>query len=159
MLKTWQYLVAMVLGLSCVAMALVLVHTARGNQKLQEQLMAQQQAVQVEVNRGQASRQVGENVLRDIGVSALTNMTMRQLLQRNGYNIVQNLPDLSGTNAVTGGTNAVPAATNAAAPASTTLAPIPAPAAPAPAPAVAPAPVSVTSEPVTIPTNEAPKKP
>lgn len=85
-MKTWQYLVTVVLGAACLILALLLYKTGKSAQSLQLDLQRQQ----MEVNSGllsQRGQQLGNSILQDMVVVAANNQRMHKLLGENGYNI------------------------------------------------------------------------
>jgi hypothetical protein len=85
-MKTWQYLVTVVLGATCLVLALMLWKTGKSAQNLQLDLQRQQ----MEVNNGllsQRGQQLGNSILQDMVVSSANNQRMHKLLGENGYNI------------------------------------------------------------------------
>ncbi len=85
-MKTWQYLVTVVLGVACLVLALLVIKTGKTTQRLQLDLQRQQS----EVNSGllsQRGQQLGNSILQDLVVAAANNQRMHKLLGENGYNI------------------------------------------------------------------------
>ena len=79
-MKDWEYNVSLVLGVASLVLVVWLISASRGNEKLQEQLRDQQ----VEIDRGNASRQVGGKIIQDMVGSAQTNQNMRAALEKFG---------------------------------------------------------------------------
>jgi hypothetical protein len=85
-MKTWQYLVTVILGAACLVLALLVIKTGKASQGLQLDLQRQQS----EVNNGllsQRGQQLGNSILQDMVVSAANNQRVHKLLGENGYNI------------------------------------------------------------------------
>ena len=85
-MKTWQYLVSVVLGAACLILALAAYKTGKANQTLQNEL----QQSQTEISRGllsQQGQQLGNAILQDMVTVAAGNTRVHKLLGDNGYNI------------------------------------------------------------------------
>ena len=85
-MNRWQFLTTTGLGLVCLVLSIATIVSGRANQNLQAQLQAQQ----VEINKGTGSQQVGTNLLRDIATAATKNDKLRELLKRNGFTLTEN---------------------------------------------------------------------
>jgi len=92
MMKDWEYNVAMILSVVCLVMAIWVIGTGRSNEKLQAKLQAQQ----VEIDRGNVSRQVGNRIVQDMVAAGATNREMRAVLQKYGMT-PQTVPAVSGS--------------------------------------------------------------
>jgi signal transduction histidine kinase len=84
-MKRWQSIIALILGLICVALSALGVVGGIVNQKLQAQLQQQQ----LEINKGEYAQQVGTNVIREVASKALKNDNLRKLLMRNGFTVTE----------------------------------------------------------------------
>ena len=81
--KRWQFILLLIIGLSCFCLALVSIVFARQNQQLQAEVQAQQALI----NKGALSQQIGANLLREMAAIAQTDEPMKQLLRDKGYNL------------------------------------------------------------------------
>ena len=82
-MKSLQYYITLALGVICLALSITTIVLGRSNNSLQ----LQQQQQQAEINRGQASMQVGQNILRDLAELSLKNEKIKQVLANNGYTV------------------------------------------------------------------------
>lgn len=82
-MNRWQFRLACLVSATCLVLALAVVWIGRSGNQLQAQLQAQQD----EINRGVMSERVGGNILRDMATAAVGNARMRDLLARNGYSL------------------------------------------------------------------------
>ena len=82
----WQLLTATVLAFVCVALSVSAVISGKANQNLQAEVQAQQ----TEINKGTMGQQIGTNLLRDIAVAAAKDNQLRDLLTRNGFTLTEN---------------------------------------------------------------------
>jgi signal transduction histidine kinase len=85
-MKRWEFSALFVIGIVCFCLTLICIVFARQNQKLQAEVQAQQ----VVINKGTLSKQIGINLLREMGNVAQTDEKMKQLLQENGYSLSAN---------------------------------------------------------------------
>lgn len=106
-MKLWQYAIALLLGLSCLGLAIALVLAGKDARRLQAELQAQQGQIQSGVLGPQGQQVVG-SVLQDLANASITNVALRQLLARHGYS-VQAPAETAATNARV----AIPNLTNA----------------------------------------------
>lgn len=82
-MKRWQFLLLTVVAVVCLCLTIVSIVFARQNQKLQNEVQAQQTTI----NKGALSQQVGANLLRQMAAAAQSDDKMKQLLRDNGYNL------------------------------------------------------------------------
>ena len=82
-MKRWQFLLLMVIAVTCLLLSLITIVFARQNRKLQEAIQGQQSII----NKGALSQQIGTNLLREMATAAPTDERIRQLLQVNGFNL------------------------------------------------------------------------
>lgn len=82
----WQYVVGIILGLITVGLSAALIVSSKTNQDLQAQLQAQQ----IEINKGIQSQQIATNLVRDIAAGAGKNEKLRDLLMRHGFTFKEN---------------------------------------------------------------------
>jgi hypothetical protein len=115
-MKKLIWLIATLLASACLALAVMTVRTSRSNvQKQRELAEAQTQiaqirdAVQNEVRSLQGTEQLSQNVLKDLGNSALTNAAIRAMLAKNGYTLSSNAPPANASAVPVVSTTAVPA--------------------------------------------------
>jgi hypothetical protein len=85
-MKMWQFIIALILGLTCAGLSAFGIITGITNQNLQGQLQQQQ----LEISRGNLSQQVGTNLVREIASKASTDAALRDLLTRNGFVLNEN---------------------------------------------------------------------
>ncbi len=86
MMKPIQFYILIGLGAGCLILSIVGIALANSNQKLQAELQSQQ----VEINRGNASQQVGSNIIRDIASVAGSSQALRDVLTRAGFTLKVN---------------------------------------------------------------------
>jgi len=82
-MKVPQFYVTLALGTLCLALSITSIVLGKNNNALQ----LQQQKQQEEINRGNMSVQVGQNLLRDMAELSLKNDKIKQVLARNGYTV------------------------------------------------------------------------
>ena len=85
-MKIWQMFTLLLLGIACLGLSIATVATSWANQRLQQELQAQQ----IQINSGilgQRGQQLSSSIMQDMGNVALTNENMRQLLAVHGYNV------------------------------------------------------------------------
>ena len=82
-MKALQFFITLALGVLCLALSITTITLGKSNNALQ----LRQQQQQAEINRGNMSIQVGQNILRDMGELSLKNDKIKQVLARNGYTV------------------------------------------------------------------------
>ena len=82
-MKAPQFYLTLVLGVLCLALSITVIVLGSTNTKLQ----LQQQKQQEEINRGNMSAQVGQNMLRDLAELSLKNDKIKQVLAHSGYTV------------------------------------------------------------------------
>ena len=82
-MKVPQFYVTLALGTLCLALSITSIVLGKNNTALQ----MQQQKQQEEINRGNMSIQVGQNLLRDMAEVSLKNEKIKQVLAHNGYTV------------------------------------------------------------------------
>ena len=82
-MKPFQFYTTMALGALCLALSITTIVLGKSNNNLQ----SRQQQQQAEINRGNMSAQVGQNILRDMAEVSLKNDKIKQVLARNGYTV------------------------------------------------------------------------
>lgn len=82
-MKVPQFYVTLALGALCLALSITTIVLGNKNNYLQ----MQQQKQQEEINRGNMSIQVGQNLLKDMAELSLKNEKIKQVLARNGYTV------------------------------------------------------------------------
>ena len=80
-MKDWEYNVALVMSIICLILAVWIIGAGRANEKLQARLQAQQ----VDIERGNVSRQVGNRIIQDMIVASSTNREMKTILEKYGF--------------------------------------------------------------------------
>jgi len=69
------------LSILCLILSVWIIAAGRTNERLQQQLQNQQ----AEIDRGNAGRQIGSSILRDMIAASATNREMRAVLEKNGF--------------------------------------------------------------------------
>lgn len=87
-MKPAQYYILVALGALCLILSVFSVALAQSNQRLQAQL----QSLQQEVQRGNVSQQIGNNVVNDLGSLATTNPKVKEFLAKHGFNLAAPSP-------------------------------------------------------------------
>ena len=82
-MKPFQFYTTLALGALCLVLSITAIILGKTNNNLQQQ----QQAQQEEINRGNMSMQVGQNMLRDMAEISLKNDKIKQVLAQNGYTV------------------------------------------------------------------------
>jgi hypothetical protein len=85
-MKSWQFIIALIVGFVCAGLSAFGIVTGITNQNLQGQLQQQQ----LEISRGNFSQQVGTNLVREIATKASTDAALKDLLTRNGFVLNEN---------------------------------------------------------------------
>lgn len=97
-MKSWQFFVALLLGVVCVALSVATVATARSNQLLQREIQNRQNRLSAGI-LGPQSQQITTSLLQDMAALAVRSAGLRNLLAKHGYNI--SVPEKpAATNAV-----------------------------------------------------------
>jgi cell division protein YceG involved in septum cleavage len=82
-MKPTQFYIGVALGVACLVLSIASVAMGQFNQRLQTEAQTQQ----MEINKGNTSQQIGTNLLREMGQSAVKNEKMKAVLSRNGFNV------------------------------------------------------------------------
>ena len=85
-MKALHFYITLALGAICLALSLTTVVLGRSNNSLQ--VLQQQQ--QAEINKGNLSMQVGQNLLRGMAEPSLKNEKIKQVLTRYGLTVTVN---------------------------------------------------------------------
>lgn len=80
-MKDWEYNVTLVLSVGCLILAVWIIGAGRANERLQAKLQAQQ----LDIERGNVSRQIGNRIVQDMVASGTTNKAMRSVLEKYGF--------------------------------------------------------------------------
>lgn len=80
-MKDWEYNVALIMSIVCLILAVWIIGAGRGNEKLQAKLQAQQ----VDIDRGNAARQLGNRIVQDMIAVTSTNRGMKTILEKFGF--------------------------------------------------------------------------
>lgn len=80
-MKDWEYNVTLVLSILCLGLSIWIISAGRANGKLQAQFQLQQ----VEIERGNVSRQVGSRILQDMMAMGATNQSIHMVLEKCGF--------------------------------------------------------------------------
>jgi hypothetical protein len=86
MIKQWQFMTTVMLAGLCLLLSVASIISGKANQNLQAQVQAQQ----IEINKGTTSQQIGGNIVRDIASAATKNSKLRDLLTRQGFTLTEN---------------------------------------------------------------------
>jgi len=79
-MKDWEYNVMLFLSVGCLILAVWIIGSGRSNERLQAKLQVQQ----VDIERGNVSRQIGNRIVQDMVASGSTNKAMQTLLGKYG---------------------------------------------------------------------------
>lgn len=82
-MKAPQFYLTSALGALCLILTITTVILGKGNNAL----MQTQQQQQEEINRGNMSQQIGQNLLKDMAEVSLRNEKIKNVLARNGYTV------------------------------------------------------------------------
>lgn len=82
-MKAPQFYITLALGTLCLVLAITSIVLGKTNNTL----MQTQQQQQEEINRGNTSVQIGQNLLRDMAEVSLKNDKIKDVLARNGYTV------------------------------------------------------------------------
>jgi len=82
-MKAPQFYITLALGALCLVLSITAIVLGKTNTNLQQQ----QQVQQEEINKGNMSIQIGQNMLRDMAEISLKNDKIKQVLARNGYTV------------------------------------------------------------------------
>ena len=85
-MKDWEYNVTLILSVGCLVLAIWIIGVGRANEKLQARLQLQQ----VDIERGNVSRQVGNRIVQDMVTAGATNSAIRMIMEKYGF--VQSRP-------------------------------------------------------------------
>ena len=80
-MKDWEYNVLLVLSVCCLILAVWIIGVGRGNERLQSKLQGQQ----MDIERGNMSRQMGSRIIHDMITAGSTNSSMRVILEKYGF--------------------------------------------------------------------------
>ena len=112
-MKAPQFYAAVTLSAACLILTFVLIQYVQSNQELQAQLQSQQ----VEINRAATNKQVAEKIINDMVQVSVKNEKIKQVLARNGVNVNVNPSPApaasSSTSAVSASNAAVSSSTSA----------------------------------------------
>ena len=82
-MKIPQFYITLGLSTLCLLLSITSILLGKTNSSLQQQYQAQQE----EINRGNVSMQLGQNILRDMAQLSLKNDKIKQVLAQNGYTV------------------------------------------------------------------------
>ena len=85
-MKSLHYYTTLALGAVCLLLSITTIVLGRSNNSLQ----LQQQQQQVEINKGNLSMQVGQNLLRGMAEPSLKSEKIKQVLTRYGLTVTVN---------------------------------------------------------------------
>ncbi|MDD4871814.1 MAG: hypothetical protein PHR77_14750 [Kiritimatiellae bacterium] len=80
-MKDWEYNVTLILSIICLILAVWIIGVGRTNEKLQAKIQAQQ----VDIDRGNMSRQVGSRIIQDMIAVSASNHEIRAILETYGF--------------------------------------------------------------------------
>jgi membrane protein YdbS with pleckstrin-like domain len=79
-MKDWEYNVALVLSVGCLIVAGWIIAAGRANERLQTKFQVQQ----IEIERGNMSRQLGSRIVQDMMTASSSNSGIRAILEKYG---------------------------------------------------------------------------
>jgi len=82
-MKPPQFIVAVVLSLVPLILVINLIFMGQKNQSLQNQLQAQQEAI----NKGSMTQQVGVNILKEVAAASVKDDKLKAVLTASGYSV------------------------------------------------------------------------
>jgi len=87
-MKAPHFFITSALGTLCLILTITTIVLGKTNNAL----MLTQQRQQEEINKGNMSVQIGQNILRDLAEASLHNPQIKELLAKNGYSVNVNPP-------------------------------------------------------------------
>jgi predicted Holliday junction resolvase-like endonuclease len=96
-MKPPLFIVAVILSLVPLILVINLIFIGQKNQNLQAQLQAQQE----EINKGSMTQQIGVNILKEIAAASVKDEKLKEVLNKNGYSVTVNSPSPSPSPAAT----------------------------------------------------------
>ena len=85
-MKVPQFYITVALGAICLVLSITSLLLSKSNQNLQAQFQAQQE----EINKGELSLKVGQNLLRDMAELSVKNEKIAAVLKNNGFTVNAN---------------------------------------------------------------------
>jgi len=85
-MKVPQFYITVALGVICLVLSITSLLLSKSNQNLQAQFQAQQE----EINKGELSLKVGQNLLRDMAELSVKNEKIAAVLKNNGFTVNAN---------------------------------------------------------------------
>jgi signal transduction histidine kinase len=85
-MKVPQFYITVGLGAICLILSIASILITKSSQNLQTQFQAQQE----ELNKGDLSLKVGQNLLREMAELSLKNPKISEVLKANGYTVNAN---------------------------------------------------------------------
>ena len=82
-MKVPQFYITVALGAICLVLTITSLLLSKSNQNLQAQFQAQQE----EINKGELSNKIGQNLLHDMAELSLKNNKIAEVLKANGYTV------------------------------------------------------------------------
>ena len=82
-MKPPQFYITVALSAACLVMSVAVIWSNQTNQRLQLELQREQDTI----NQGQATLQVGQNLLKDLAEISMKDDKIKQVLARNGYTV------------------------------------------------------------------------
>jgi uncharacterized membrane protein YvbJ len=82
-MKAPQFYITLAVGTLCLILSITSIVLGKNNNNLQRQVQAQQE----EINRGNQSLQIRQNLLKDMAELSLKNEKIKQILSNNGYTV------------------------------------------------------------------------
>jgi predicted Holliday junction resolvase-like endonuclease len=85
-MKPPQFIVTVILSLVPLILVINLIVMGQKNQSLQNQLQAQQEAI----NKGSMTQQIGVNLLKEIAAASIKDEKLKDVLAKSGYTVTVN---------------------------------------------------------------------
>jgi len=82
-MKAPQFYTTLALGTLCLILSITSIVLGKNNNNLQRQVQIQQE----EINRGNQSLQIRQNLLKDLAEISLKNEKVKLILSNNGYTV------------------------------------------------------------------------
>ncbi|MDD5351171.1 MAG: hypothetical protein PHQ12_13250 [Chthoniobacteraceae bacterium] len=104
-MKAPQFYIALALGTLCLILSITTIVLGKNNNNLQRLVQAQQE----EINRGNMSLQIRQNLLNDMAQMSLKNEKIKQILSNNGWTVSANPPGAPASTPASTPTTTTPA--------------------------------------------------
>lgn len=90
-MRSGSYFVVLLTSIACVILTVALILMAHTNQKWQVKLQSQQQVLNQGI-LGQQAQQISAGILQELAATAVTNVAIRELLEKYGYRLSVSQP-------------------------------------------------------------------